>query len=123
MGEIEEEYEINQLFDRILTNKSGINPALGKYIFRCSAVKRQSAYEEIRDANPNYDPGSDIDKIFSNTEEDINELVGNFVKDNSETGKKIQNEISNRIGKNIFEYQDKSDITYGGYENAPKRQK
>ena len=64
---IEEEYEINQLFDRILTNKSGINPALGKYIFRCSAVKRQSAYEEIKDVNPNYELGADIDKIFSNT--------------------------------------------------------
>ena len=34
--EIEEEYEITQVFDKILTNNAGINPLLGKYIFNKS---------------------------------------------------------------------------------------
>ena len=64
-GEIEEEYEITELFDRVLTNQNGINPLLGKYIYQCSAVRRTPSHEE-HTPQKSFIPGDDIlDELYN----------------------------------------------------------
>ena len=46
--EITEEYVITEVFDRILNNNGGINPLLGKYIFQCTATRRNPSHEKLQ---------------------------------------------------------------------------
>lgn len=112
---IDEEWEITQIYNKILTSKSGINPLLGKYIFNCSAVKRQSSYEKYSNELEMREPDTDINEIFNtkNYEEDES---SNFSK-NNKTGKNKLNETTEVLSKNVFKYDDQSDSTYGGYQN------
>lgn len=41
-----EEYEITNIADRVLTT-DGINPLLGKYIWKCSAIRRNPSHEDV----------------------------------------------------------------------------
>lgn len=69
-GEIEEEYEINQVIDRQLTNQGGINPMMGKYIFICKAVRRSSSHEEVNPTNIERNPGEDmIDELINDIQQ------------------------------------------------------
>ena len=112
---IDEEWEITQIYNKILTSKGGINPLLGKYIFNCSAVKRQSSYEKYSNELEMREPDTDINEIF-NTKNYENNESRNFSK-NNKTGKNKLNETTEVLGKNVFEYDDQSDSTYGGYQN------
>ena len=112
---IDEEWEITQIYNKILTSKGGINPLLGKYIFNCSAVKRQASYEKYSNELEMREPDTDINEIF-NTKNYENNESRNFSK-NNKTGKNKLNEITEVLGKNVFEYDDQSDSTYGGYQN------
>lgn len=112
---IDEEWEITQIYNKILTSKGGINPLLGKYIFNCSAVKRQASYEKYSNELEMREPDTDINEIF-NTKNYENNESRNFSK-NNKTGKNKLNETTEVLGKNVFEYDDQSDFTYGGYQN------
>ena len=112
---IDEEWEITQIYNKILTSKGGINPLLGKYIFNCSAVKRQASYEKYSNELEMREPDTDINEIF-NTKNYENNESSNFSK-NNKTGKNKLNETTEVLGKNVFEYDDQSDSTYGGYQN------
>ena len=112
---IDEEWEITQIYNKILTSKGGINPLLGKYIFNCSAVKRQASYEKYSNELEMREPDTDINEIF-NTKNYENNESRNFSK-NNKTGKNKLNETTEVLGKNVFEYDDQSDLTYGGYQN------
>ena len=112
---IDEEWEITQIYNKILTSKGGINPLLGKYIFNCSAVKRQASYETYSNELEMREPDTDINEIF-NTKNYENNESRNFSK-NNKTGKNKLNETTEVLGKNVFEYDDQSDSTYGGYQN------
>ena len=112
---IDEEWEITQIYNKILTSKGGINPLLGKYIFNCSAVKRQASYEKYSNELEMREPNTDINEIF-NTKNYENNESRNFSK-NNKTGKNKLNETTEVLGKNVFEYDDQSDFTYGGYQN------
>ena len=112
---IDEEWEITQIYNKILTSKGGINPLLGKYIFNCSAVKRQASYEKCSNELEMREPDTDINEIF-NTKNYENNESRNFSK-NNKTGKNKLNETTEVLGKNVFEYDDQSDLTYGGYQN------
>ena len=112
---IDEEWEITQIYNKILTSKGGINPLLGKYIFNCSAVKRQASYEKCSNELEMREPDTDINEIF-NTKNYENNESRNFSK-NNKTGKNKLNETTEVLGKNVFEYDDQSDFTYGGYQN------
>lgn len=114
---IDEEWEITQIYNKILTSKGGINPLLGKYIFNCSAVKRQASYEKYSNELEMREPDTDINEIF-NTKNYENNESRNFSK-NNKTGKNKLNETTEVLGKNVFEYDDQSDSTYGGYQNEP----
>ena len=111
---IDEEWEITQIYNKILTSKGGINPLLGKYIFNCSAVKRQASYEKYSNELEMREPDTDINEIF-NTKNYENNESRNFSK-NNKTGKNKLNETTEVLGKNVFEYDDQSDFTYGGYQ-------
>ena len=112
---IDEEWEITQIYNKILTSKGGINPLLGKYIFNCSAVKRQASYEKYSNELEMREPDTDINEIFNSKNYENNESR-NFSK-NNKTGKNKLNETTEVLGKNVFEYDDQSDFTYGGYQN------
>ena len=112
---IDEEWEITQIYNKILTSKGGINPLLGKYIFNCSAVKRQASYEKYSNELEMREPDTDINEIFNAKNYENNESR-NFSK-NNKTGKNKLNETTEILGKNVFEYDDQSDFTYGGYQN------
>ena len=112
---IDEEWEITQIYNKILTSKGGINPLLGKYIFNCSAVKRQASYEKYSNELEMREPDTDINEIFNSKNYENNESR-NFSK-NNKTGKNKLNETTEVLGKNVFEYDDQSDSTYGGYQN------
>ena len=112
---IDEEWEITQIYNKILTSKGGINPLLGKYIFNCSAVKRQASYEKYSNELEMREPDTDINEIF-NTKNYENNESRNF-SNNNKTGKNKLNETTEVLGKNVFEYDDQSDSTYGGYQN------
>ena len=121
---LNEEWEITQVFDRILTNKGGgLNPLLGKYIYQCSAVKRQSSQEnntEQLEGAGKYNPGYDIDELFSNqTISDKNKYADQFTEIH---GKNKFNKKTNRLAVNAYDYQDQSDTTYGGYQNEPEKE-
>lgn len=117
IGEIEEEYEITQVFDKILTNSAGINPLLGKYVFQCAATRRAASHEEFN---------------MTHTEEILDELnqvqltgeiepehTPAYTKEKINCEKNEFNEITNSIAKNIYNYNsDNSDYTYGGYQDV-----
>ncbi len=121
-GDIEEEYEITQLFDTVLTNQNGINPLLGKYIFQCSAVRRRPSHEEFKEQN-DYTPGNDIlneletDAGFNKEPEESN--LPTFTKE-IQCDKNEFNKLTNKLANNIYTYTDKSDYTYGGYQDYPE---
>lgn len=117
---IDEEWEITQVFNKILTSKGGINPLLGKYIFQCSAVKRQASHERFKDELTMKEPGSDIEDILGNIATNNNdENISETYQVNKITKENKQNIKTNKVAKNTFDYEDKSDATYGGYQNKP----
>ena len=61
------------------------------------------------------EPDTDINEIFNAKNYENNESR-NFSK-NNKTGKNKLNETTEVLGKNVFEYDDQSDSTYGGYQN------
>lgn len=114
-GEVEEEYEITQLYDQLLTNSNGINPLFGKYIFNCLAVRRTDSHEVFNKNN---------DEVLSELEKDADL---NYKQDRPEYYKEkdnkcdesAYNELTNKIAKGIYAYPDKADYTYGGYQDYP----
>jgi hypothetical protein len=133
-GEIEEEYEINQIVDRVLTNQNGINPLLGKYIFQCIATRRAPSHEEFKD-NFDFTPGSDLELL---TELEKDGSIGISINyDNKYTPdpqesklpsytkevpceENTWNNTTNQIANGIFTYHDEADYTYGGYQDYPE---
>ena len=63
-------------------------------------------------------PGEDIDSIFGN----ISNGSANIMADQYtvKKGKNVGNKKTNNLGKNIYDYDKKSDETYGGIQNKPK---
>lgn len=114
---IDEEWEITQVFDRMLTNKSGINPLLGKYIYQCSAVKRVDSHEKAKIDLYANEPGNDIDEIFNQSKTKQQQYADQFLNKN---GRNKLNTKINDISKNIYDYSNGTDEVYGGYQNNPK---
>lgn len=115
---IDEEWEINQVFDRMLTNKSGINPLLGKYIYQCSAVKRVASHEQSSLEVDFKEPGSDIDELFNQSKTKQKTYANQFLY-NKNDGRNTHNSMMDGIAQNIYDYTKKSDEAYGGYQNKP----
>lgn len=114
---ISEEWEVTQIYDKNLT-KSGLNPLLGKYVYLVSAARRIQSYENNTKEMDFKNPGEDIDSIFGN----ISNGSANIMADQYtvKKGKNVGNKKTNNLGKNIYDYDKKSDETYGGIQNKPK---
>ena len=91
-----EEYELTEVFSRRPTNE-GVNPLLGKYVWKCKAMRRVSSYEKI----------ANNDIQGENATEDLMDVI-----------KKTQhNNIS--VYANINDYTTTGDdAVYGGYTAA-----
>lgn len=114
---LDEEWEITQVFDRILTNKSGINPLLGKYIYQCSAVKRVDSHERASLDLDAREPGQDIDKLFNQSKIKQQSYADQFV---NQGARNKHNNKMDSIAQNIYDYENESDVTYGGYQNKSR---
>jgi hypothetical protein len=112
---ISEEWEINQVFDRNLT-KNGLNPLLGKYVYQMTAVRRVESHEENTDELNYREPGEDIEEILGNVASPRRQYADQYTE---KKGKNVQNEKTNKLGKNAYNYTDRSDETYGGVQNQP----
>jgi hypothetical protein len=84
-----EEYEITNIADRVLTT-DGINPLLGKYIWKCSAVRRAPSFEDVIGE----------DQMESNAMQNIQNLQANAIENIADT---------------INDYSNNDDDVYGGY--------
>lgn len=96
-GEQLEEYEINEVLSRRPTSNEGVNPLLGKYVWRCKATRRIASYEEI----------VDNDMQNENATEDLMDIIKKTQHDKNSTFKEI----------NDYSITDVDDV-YGGYESA-----
>ena len=91
-----EEYQISRVHDRNLQT-DGLNPLLGKYIWRCDCVRRDPSYEDV---------------------------VGDVQEEALTTNKLEENNWAETISNDIFEYntqpvdeidKENSDSVYGDY--------
>ena len=114
---ITEEWEITNVYDRNLT-KNGLNPLLGKYVYQMSAIRRVDSYEKNTPELGAKEPGDDLEEIFGNIAEDPNKetLAEQYqVKKN----KNRLNKKTQKLGHNVYGYDDKADVVYGGVQTTP----
>lgn len=98
-GEQQEQYEINEIVSRKPTSNDGLNPLLGKYVYKCKAIRRIASQEEVT----NIDTDAQAEKYTENMMDII---------------KKTQHD-KETIFKNINDYSETTDDeVYGGYESA-----
>ena len=95
-GENQEEYKITRVHDRNLQT-DGLNPLLGKYIWRCDCVRRDPSYEIV---------------------------IGDLQEEKDTTSKIEQNKWHEDVSNEIFDYDNEvvdeydgvnSDSVYGDY--------
>lgn len=98
-GEQLEEYELTEVFSRRPTANDGVNPLLGKYVWKCRATRRLPSHETI---------------VNNNLQEE------NATSDLMDTITKTQhNQVS--VFKDINDYSvEQNDTVYGGYGAADK---
>lgn len=91
------EYVITEIFDSILNNNGGINPLLGKYVFQCTATRRNPSHEQLK----------------------TDEMDESISLDNNAPGPSIEqnNNDIDRIANQIYNYSDtnQEDEKFGGY--------
>lgn len=127
IGQIEQEYQITQIFDRILQNNGGINPLLGKYIFQVQATRRSPSHQEFTDTvSPQNQKSQEeiLNDLFhtSNLETTQSQepILSDTVKEDQNCKHTKANEQSNQIADGIYNYkyeQDQDDYVYGGYSH------
>ena len=88
----QEEFEITQIMDDTLLS-DGINPLLGVYVWKCTAVRRIPSYEDVVGEQ-------------QTEAEMFNDEIQN-----------IQSTAIEKIADTIHDYTDGEDLIYGGYEN------
>lgn len=113
---INEEWEINQVYDKNFT-KSGLNPLLGRYVYQMTAVRRVASHEKFTQELEARNPGEDIEEILGMIHKDHTEAVPEQYKE--EKKKNVRNKKTNQLGKNVYKYEDREDETYGGIQNKP----
>lgn len=110
---IEEEWEISNVYDKNLT-KAGLNPLLGKYIYQVSAVRRVSSFEKNMPELDAKNPGEDLNEIFGDVSNSQSEIMADQYK--KKKGNNVHNKKTNKLGHNIYGYEDKADEEYGGIQ-------
>lgn len=126
VGQIQQEYQIHQVLDKQLT-KDGLNPLLGKYLFRCKAVRRVPSEQQHNNIDTKDAIGQDINDILNT--KNINHVTVAQQQQNYPYYTKKQkkrnkmNNKTNKIAKGIYNYQNEQDNVYGGYnQDIPSEQ-
>lgn len=126
VGDIQEQYEIKQVLDKQLT-KDGLNPLLGRYLFRCKAIRRVPSEQQHNNLFERDNIGQDINNILNT--KNINHVTvaqkqQNYPYYTKKQQKKYkQNNRTNKIAKGIYNYQNDEDNVYGGYnQDIPSQQ-
>lgn len=125
-GNIQEQYEIKQVLDKQIT-KDGLNPLLGKYLFRCKAIRRVPSQEQHNNIQTKDQIGQDINDMLNT--KNINHVTNAQKQQNypyytkKQQKRYKQNKRTNNIAAGIYKYQDNQDNVYGGYnEDIPSQQ-
>ena len=85
---------------------------LGRYMFICKAVRRNSSHEEVNPTNIEKTPGEDlIDELINNIQQNEIELPV-YTEPNN-------NRNQNIMASGVYNYPYKEDETYGGYGDTP----
>ena len=113
---INEEWEINQVYDKNFT-KNGLNPLLGKYVYQMIAVRRVASHEKNTLELEVKNPGEDIEEILGMIHKDPEEDVPDPYVEKKK--KNVRNKKTNKLGHNVYKYEDREDETYGGVQNKP----
>lgn len=126
VGQIQQQYEVNQVLDKQLT-KDGLNPLLGRYLYRCKAIRRVPSQQSHNNIQQETSIGHDINDIIQS--QNINHITKaqkqeNYPQYTKKTKRKNQqNKRSNNIAKGIYTYEQGQDSVYGGYtKEAPNQQ-
>lgn len=126
VGQIQQQYQINQVLDKQLT-KDGLNPLLGRYLYRCRAIRRVPSQQVHNNVQQDLSIGHDINQIIQS--QNINHITQAEKQENypeytkKKQRKNKQNKKSNKIAKGIYNYQDGQDSVYGGYtQESPNQQ-
>lgn len=91
-----EEYELTDVIDRKPTASDGINPLLGRYVWKCKAKRRIPSYEKLNGENFSEQASQHEQDLLSKEQHNINSTF-----------------------KDIFDYADTAkDNIYGGYDPA-----
>lgn len=131
VGQIEEEYQINQVTDRNIQNQGGINPLLGTYIFQVTAVRRTPSHQQFTDIVSPDNQKSEDDILMelhhnaqlNKVEEQQPELLDGY-KQNEQCKETKANKTTNKIADNVYDYKnDTDDYVYGGYYSKPRKRK
>lgn len=127
IGQMEQEYQITQVFDRILQNNGGINALMGKYIFQIQAVRRSPSHQEFEDITNTEKQTSEEDILqelnssVRNPIEQEQPILSDTVKQNKKCKENKANKTSNKIAQGIYGVQDdQDDYVYGGYQTHLK---
>lgn len=131
VGDIQEEYQINQVIDKNLQNNGGINPLLGTYIFQVSAVRRTPSHEQFVDITSPDNQKSEDDilmELHHNVQLDGKEteekILPDLYKENQQCKDNKQNKTTNIVADNVYNYKnDLDDMVYGGYYSKPRKRK
>lgn len=131
IGQITEQYQINQVIDRNMQNNSGINPLLGTYIFQVSAVRRTPSHEQFTDTVSPQNQKSEDDILMelhhnaelTSVQQQEPELLDGY-KQNKQCKDTKQNKITNTVADNVYDYKhDMDDYVYGGYYSKSRTRK
>lgn len=131
VGQIEEEYQINQVIDKNLQNNGGINALLGTYIFQVTATRRTPSHEQFTDTTSPDNQKSEDDILMQlhhnvqlNSNEQQEQILLDDYKENQECKDNKQNKITNQVADNVYDYKnDLDDMVYGGYYSKPRKRK
>lgn len=131
VGDIQEEYQINQVIDRNLQNTGGINALLGTYIFQVSAVRRTPSHEQFTDTTSPQNQKSEDDILMElhhnaelNSVQQQEDILLDGYKENQECKDNKENKITNNVADHVYDYKnDMDDYVYGGYYSKPRTRK
>lgn len=93
-------------------------------MFQCTAVRRTASHEQFEEEN------KEQDELLSELVQDAGFIDKDIDKDIEESNlptytKEVKcdenqfNKVTNKIAKGMYQYQDESDYTYGGYSDYP----
>lgn len=129
IGNIEQEYQVNQVIDRNLQNNGGINPLFGTYIFQVTASRRSPSHQQFTDTTSPQNQKSEDDILMElhhnvqlNSKEEQQPVLLDGYKENKQCKDTKANKTTNQVADNVYDYKhDLDDMVYGGYYSKSRK--